>query len=182
MRPEPPVSKRFTPVHDPSRFVTLPPRTPERAPGDSSYQLGPPAAANAKRGRRQEIPGRDLRGGRLPRGGTRIRPGRKKRVAPGRKTKQTEITVKVGEEFKITDSNLVVKTGPFLPNFKMSADTITSTSNDPGNPAIGVEIYENDAKVFPTTGKWGWLYANFPTIHSFEHSRYGLALKEGIKK
>ncbi len=96
--------------------------------------------------------------------------------------KQNEITVKIGDEFDITGSNLVVKTGPFLPDFKMSAETITSTSNNPDNPAIGVEIYENGVKVFPTSGKWGWLYVNFPTIHSFEHSRYALVLKEGKKK
>ena len=96
--------------------------------------------------------------------------------------KQDEITVKVGDEFDIAGSGLVVKTGPFLPEFKMSADTITSTSNNPGNPAIGIEIYENGVKVFPASGKWGWLYVNFPTIHSFEHNRYGLVLKEGIKK
>ena len=96
--------------------------------------------------------------------------------------KKDEVTVKIGDEFKIASSGLVVKTGPFLPAFKMSAETITSTSNSPDNPAIGVEIYENGVKVFPTSGKWGWLYVNFPTIHSFEHSRYALALKEGIKK
>jgi hypothetical protein len=93
-----------------------------------------------------------------------------------------ELTVKIGDEFKIPGSGLVVKTGPFLPDFKMSAETITSTSNNPNNPAIGVEIYENGVKVFPASGKWGWLYVNFPTIHSFEHSRYALALKEGVKK
>ncbi len=96
--------------------------------------------------------------------------------------KKSEVTVDIGGEFNIADSGIVVKAGPFLPNFKMSAETITSTSNDPGNPAIGVEIYENGVKVFPTSGKWGWLYVNFPTIHSFEHSRYALVLKEGIKK
>ena len=96
--------------------------------------------------------------------------------------KQDEVTVNVGGEFNIADSGLVVKTGPFLPDFKMSAETITSNSNSPDNPAIGIEIYENGVKVFPPSGKWGWLYANFPTIHSFEHSRYALVLKEGIKK
>lgn len=96
--------------------------------------------------------------------------------------KQNEITVKIGGEFDIAGSGLVVKTGPFLPDFKMGAETITSTSNNPDNPAIGIEIYENGVKVFPLSGKWGWLYANFPTIHTFDHSRYGLVLKEGKKK
>ena len=92
-RPEPPVSqRRFGVVHDPSQFVDLPPRVPERGPGES-FPLGPPSAGRARRGRRQEIKGQALRGGRPTRGPNRIRPGRKKKAAPGRKTKQTEITV-----------------------------------------------------------------------------------------
>ncbi len=97
-------------------------------------------------------------------------------------SKQLEITSKIGEEFKIPDSNLTVKTGPFLPDFKMSAATITSVTNDPKNPSVGVAIYEDGKKIFPPSGEWGWLYMNFPTIHSFQHERYGLVLKEGIEK
>jgi hypothetical protein len=93
-----------------------------------------------------------------------------------------EVTVTIGDEFKIPDSELTVRTGPFLPHFKMSAQTITSASNNPVNPSIGVAIYKNGEKMFPPAGKWGWLYMNFPTIHSFQHERYGLILKEGIKK
>jgi hypothetical protein len=96
--------------------------------------------------------------------------------------KTQEFTVNIGDEFKIPNSNLVVKVGPFLPDFKMSAQTITSASNDPNNPSVGVAIFEDSKQIFPTSGKWGWLYANFPTIHSFQHERYGLTLKEGIKK
>jgi translation initiation factor IF-2 len=97
MRPEPPVSNRRFVVHDPSRFVALPPRNPERAP-DALPGIGPQAQADrpgAKRVRRQEVQGRELQSGPRPQktGGNRVRPGRKKKVAPGRKTKQTEITV-----------------------------------------------------------------------------------------
>ena len=96
---------------------------------------------------------------------------------------QDEVTVKVGGEFEIAGSGLIVKTGAFLPDFIMSGPTITSDSNNPNNPAIGIKVYENGVKVFPASGKkWGWLYVNFPTIHTFDHSRYGLVLKEGKKK
>ena len=103
-------------------------------------------------------------------------------VEDKKENKKQEFTVKIGEEFKIPDSRLTVKVGPFLPDFKMSAQTITSASNDPNNPSVGVMIYEDGKKIFPSPRKWGWLYMNFPTIHSFQHERFGLILKEGIKK
>lgn len=96
--------------------------------------------------------------------------------------KKQEFTVNIGDELKIPDSTLTVKIGPFLPDFKMSGTVITSTSNEPNNPSVGVAVLENDKQVFPPSGQWGWLYAKFPTIHSFQHERYGLTLKEGIKK
>ncbi len=99
-----------------------------------------------------------------------------------KESKQMEITANVGGEFKIPDSNLTVQIGPFLPDFKMSSSTITSVTNDPKNPAVGVAVMEDGKKLFPPSGEWGWLYMNFPTVHSFQHERYGLVLKEGVKK
>lgn len=99
-----------------------------------------------------------------------------------KENKQTDYVVALGGELKIPDSSLTVKVGPFLPDFKMSGEIITSSSNEPNNPAVGITIFENDQKVFPPTGEVGWLYANFPTIHSFQHDRYGLILKAGSKK
>lgn len=95
---------------------------------------------------------------------------------------QKEFTVEIGGEFLIPDSNLKVKVGPFLPDFKMSASVITSASNEPNNPSVGIAIFQDDQKVFPPSGEYGWLYAKFPTIHSFQHERYSLLLKAGIKK
>jgi hypothetical protein len=97
--------------------------------------------------------------------------------------KKQEFIVKIGDMLKIPDSRLTVKIGPFLPDFKISpTGIITSVSNDPNNPSVGVIVYENGTQIFPRSGKWGWLYAKFPTIHSFQHERFGLILKEGIKK
>jgi hypothetical protein len=96
--------------------------------------------------------------------------------------KQTDYVVAIGTELKIPDSNLTVKVGPFLPDFKMSGEIITSASNEPNNPAVGITIFEDGEKVFPPAGEVGWLYSKFPTIHSFQHERYGLILKAGSMK
>jgi hypothetical protein len=96
--------------------------------------------------------------------------------------KRQEFTLKIGDDFNIPDSNLTVKIGPFLPDFKMNGTTITSTSNEPNNPSVGVAIFEGGARVFPASGQWGWLYAKFPAIHAFQHERFALALKEGVRK
>ncbi|MBI4698164.1 MAG: DUF2155 domain-containing protein [Nitrospirae bacterium] len=95
-------------------------------------------------------------------------------------TKTQEYTVKLGSELKIPNSNLTVKVGEFLPDFKLEGTTITSASNMLNNPAVGVMITENGAQVFPATGKWGWLYAKHPTIHPFQHNRFRVLLKEGV--
>jgi hypothetical protein len=97
-------------------------------------------------------------------------------------SKKEEFTVNIGDDLIIPDSDLSVKVGPFLPDFKMSADTITSTTSDPNNAAVGIAVMQNGNKIFPPSGEWGWLYANFPTIHSFQHDRFSLTLKAGLFK
>jgi len=96
--------------------------------------------------------------------------------------KTQEVMIKLGDELKIPDSNLTAKVGVFLPDFKMGAQIITSASNSPNNPAVGVLILENGSQIFPESGEWGWLYSKHPDIHPFQHERYVLILKEGIEK
>jgi hypothetical protein len=90
--------------------------------------------------------------------------------------KSSEYTVNIGSEFKVPNTNLKIVVGEFLPDFRMDEATITSASDLPNNPAVRVEVFENGKTIFK-----GWLYSKFPTIHPFEHEKYGLTLKEGIK-
>ncbi len=90
--------------------------------------------------------------------------------------KKQEVTINLNSEYKIPNSNLKIKVGEFLPDFKMDGLSITSASNDPKNPAVHVFVYEGDKQIFK-----GWLYSRFPTIHPFQHDKYGLTLIEGIK-
>ncbi len=94
-----------------------------------------------------------------------------------------EYTIKLNSDFKIPNSNLKIHAGEFLPDFRMDGLNLTSGSNEPKNPALGIKVYENDKQIFPAPGKqWGWLFAKVPTIHPFEHPKYSIILKEGIKK
>jgi hypothetical protein len=98
------------------------------------------------------------------------------------KAKQ-EYTVKLNSDFKIPNSSLKIHVGAFLPDFKMEGLSLTSGSNEPRNPALGIKVFESDKQIFPGPGKqWGWLFSKVPTIHPFEHPKYGITLKEGVKK
>lgn len=88
-----------------------------------------------------------------------------------------ELTIKLNSEYKVPNTDLRLVVGEFLPDFRMDAGTITSASNELNNPAVAVKVYEGDKEIFK-----GWLYMKFPTIHPFDHPKYGLTLKEGIKK
>lgn len=90
--------------------------------------------------------------------------------------KRQEYSVNLNSDFKVPNSNLTIKVGDFLPDFRM-ADTITSASNQLNNPAVFIKVTENNAEVFK-----GWLYSKFPTIHPFEHPKFGISLKEAVAK
>ncbi|MBI5196628.1 MAG: DUF2155 domain-containing protein [Nitrospirae bacterium] len=106
-----------------------------------------------------------------------------KLIIDDKKTKKTqEYTVGLSSELKIPDSNLTVKVSDFLPDFKMNGNIITSASNNANNPAAGISVYESGKQIFPGSGEGGWLYAKFPNIHPFQHDRFGITLKEGVKK
>jgi hypothetical protein len=90
--------------------------------------------------------------------------------------KTEDVTLKLGSEYAIPNSNLKVVVGDYLPDFRMDGLTITSASDQPNNPAVHVKVFEGDKEVFK-----GWLYSKFPTIHPFTHEKYGLQLKEAVE-
>ena len=90
--------------------------------------------------------------------------------------KAQEVTIALNSEYSIPNSNLKIKVGEFLPDFKMDGITITSVSNNPNNPAVRIIVFDGDKQIFK-----GWLYSKFPTVHSFKHQKYSLKLIEGIK-
>ena len=93
------------------------------------------------------------------------------------KKSKKAFTVPLNSEFKVPDSDLTLKVGSFLPQFSMAADQITSSSNNPENPATQVEVFQGGNEVFH-----GWLFALHPTVHPFTNDKYGVTLLEGVKK
>ncbi|MBF0559484.1 MAG: DUF2155 domain-containing protein [Nitrospirae bacterium] len=90
--------------------------------------------------------------------------------------KTSEYKIKLNSDFKVPNSDIKVVVGDFLPDFKMTDTTITSGSSEPDNAAVHVEIFEGGKSLFK-----GWLFSKFPTMHPFEHPKYAIKLKEGIK-
>ena len=91
--------------------------------------------------------------------------------------KMKEYTVNINSDLKLPDSDLKISVGEFLPDFKMDGLTLTSMSNEPNNPAVRIKVLENDKEIFK-----GTLFLKFPTIHPFEHPKYSILLKNGVKK
>jgi hypothetical protein len=99
--------------------------------------------------------------------------------------KAAEYTVDLNSEFTVPESDITLVIGDFLPDFRMEGLSLTSASDQPNNPAVGVRIMEKGEQIFPAQGKkWGWLYARpeFRTMHPFEHAKYSISLLKGVKK
>lgn len=88
-----------------------------------------------------------------------------------------QFSVPLNSEFQVPESDLTVKVGDFLPHFSMTAESITSGSDKPENPAVRLEAVEKGNLIFK-----GWLFANYPDVHPLQHEKYGLKLIEGERK
>ena len=82
-------------------------------------------------------------------------------------------SVPLNSDFKISDSNLTVKVGVFIPDFHMGKDSISSKSKKLNNPALQITVMDNEKELYK-----GWLFSNFPDMHTFEHPEYSLSLAE----
>jgi len=90
--------------------------------------------------------------------------------------KVEDVTINLNSEYAVPSSDLKIKIGDYVPDFKMDGLTITSASDQPNNPAVNVKVYEGEKEIFK-----GWLYSKFPSIHPFQHEKIGLTLKEAVK-
>lgn len=93
-------------------------------------------------------------------------------------TKSIEREVLIGQKAEISGTNLDVEVEYYLPDFVMEqSGVMTSKSISENNPAAKVKVYENGSLIFD-----GWLFKNFPGIHSFQHPVYDIQLKGSTKK
>lgn len=86
-----------------------------------------------------------------------------------------EFVVGIGTTWKVPDSALEVKVGDFLPDLIIQGKIFTTATDELKNPAIHVTVSEGGKELFN-----GWLFSLFPTMHPFQHERFGITLKDVV--
>jgi hypothetical protein len=84
-------------------------------------------------------------------------------------------TVKLGGSLDIPDTGLRVQVAEFLPALQVKDNEVTSSSNDPSNPAALIKVSEGEREAFR-----GWLFSKFPEMQPFEHPKVKITLLEGV--
>ncbi len=87
---------------------------------------------------------------------------------------RSDFSVEIGSSLMI--GQLDVKVVYFLPDFAMDLGYITSKSNEPVNPAAGIEIRENRQTIFSNA-----IFSRFPEMHPFQHNRWAIRLKGFVR-
>ena len=91
--------------------------------------------------------------------------------------KEGELDVPLGGSARVPDSEMEVRADAFLPAFTMKGDAITTQGVEATNPASRITVSDQGKEVFS-----GWIFANYPDVHPFQHPRYSLKLAGGVKK
>lgn len=91
--------------------------------------------------------------------------------------KEGELDVPLGGKARVPGSEMDVRADVFLPAFTMAGDAITSQGIEATNPATRITVSDQGKEIFS-----GWIFANYPDVHPFQHPRYTLRLAGGVKK
>jgi hypothetical protein len=82
-----------------------------------------------------------------------------------------EQTIPLHSDYRISETNLTIKVGDFLPQFTMDEGMITSVSNNDVNPGVKVTILDGEQEIYS-----GWLFKRFPDMHPFQDPRVSVTL------
>ncbi|MBN2233295.1 MAG: hypothetical protein JW781_10840 [Deltaproteobacteria bacterium] len=86
-------------------------------------------------------------------------------------------TVDITGGVALADSGIELRILHFLPDFVMNSFGMTSKSNEPENPAVKFSLAEKGEEIYT-----GWLFANFPDVHTLQHERFAFKLVDWQKK
>ncbi|MBI1910611.1 MAG: hypothetical protein HYS21_01265 [Deltaproteobacteria bacterium] len=87
-------------------------------------------------------------------------------------TKAKEVaTIKVGDTVQLTKDGYKLKVESFVPDYAIADNRIESRSAEPNNPAVLVELLQNDKSVAK-----GWIFRDFPEFNNYKNERFPLAL------
>ncbi|HDT11252.1 MAG TPA: hypothetical protein ENN58_00790, partial [bacterium] len=94
----------------------------------------------------------------------------------GPNVSQDVFTFSIGETIKLSDGITEIKAVYFVPDFVIDENKkVASRSNQPNNPAVFIEGYQGDERIFS-----GWFFAKFPDfsqMHSREENPFTIELK-----
>jgi hypothetical protein len=98
-------------------------------------------------------------------------------VVDKQKENTTRQTVDIAGTLALADSGIELRVLHFLPDFAMDSFGMTSKSNEPENPAVKFSLTEKGEEIY-----CGWLFANFPDVHTLQHDRFAFKLVDWQKK
>lgn len=82
-----------------------------------------------------------------------------------------KVRVSIGGETSIDPSGLLVRVVAYVPAFQSDAGTVTSSTNNPDNPAVLVQLVEK-AKVLNE----GWVFQKYPDFNTYKSEKLHLQL------
>ncbi|MEC9493339.1 DUF2155 domain-containing protein [Flexistipes sp.] len=89
-----------------------------------------------------------------------------------------EREIMIGQKAEISGTPLTVEVEHYLPDFVMDqSGVMTSRTAEENMPAAKIKVYNKQGLIFD-----GWLFKNFPGIHSFQHPVYDIKLKGSVTK
>lgn len=84
-----------------------------------------------------------------------------------------DFRVKTGGGFRVPDADLKVKVADFVPDFVIDKGKVFSRLNEPNNPAVLLEVYEDAVLKYKE-----WVFYKFPKFHHQNEKGIKFILKE----
>ena len=85
------------------------------------------------------------------------------------------VRVPVGGDAAVGGSGLTVRVIALVPAFQSNADAVTSTSNNPDNPAVLVRLLDKDRTLAE-----GWVFQKYPDFNTFNSDRVQVRLAAAL--
>ena len=81
------------------------------------------------------------------------------------------VTFAVGSTVKLNNEGLRLQVEHFVPDYTIVESRIESRSNEPNNPAVLVNLLDNEKSLTR-----GWVFRDYPEFNSFNDARFKLVL------
>lgn len=84
---------------------------------------------------------------------------------------EQRLRVSIGGQQPVTATDLTISVLAYLPSFKINGNTVTSSSNNPDNPAVFVQLRNPQGKLAE-----GWVFQKLPQFDTFHSDKVTVTL------